>query len=60
MRAGFSRKTAAISLWGLSAVFAFIAILISNAEGSTENYMLISAVAVWVISFVIFLKTRDA
>ena len=60
IRAGCTRRTAALSLWGLSVVFGFIAIFISNAEGSIENYILISAVAAWVISFVIFFKTRDS
>ena len=59
IRAGCSRGTAAFSLWGLSAIFAVIPVLISNSEGPTENYILISAVAVWMIMFTLFFKTRD-
>jgi UDP-GlcNAc:undecaprenyl-phosphate GlcNAc-1-phosphate transferase len=60
IRAGCSRKTAAFSLWGLSALFAVIAIFISNSERSIENYILISAGALWIIAFALFFKTRDA
>ena len=59
IRAGCSRRTAAFSLWGLSAIFAVIPLLISNSVGSTENYILISAFAVWMVIFAIFFKTRD-
>ena len=60
IRAGCSRRTAAFSLWGLSAIFAVIPLLISNTESSTENYIVISAAAVWITIFVLFFKTRDA
>ena len=59
IRAGCSRRTAAFSLWGLSAIFAVIPLLISNTESSTENYIVISAAAVWITIFVLFFKTRD-
>jgi len=60
IRAGCSRKTAAFSLWGLSALYAFIAVFISNTESSFENYILISAITVWIITFLLFFKTRDS
>ena len=60
IRAGYSRRTAAFSLWGLSAVFAFIPLLISNSESLNENYILILAFAVWIMIFALFFKTRDA
>ena len=60
IRAGCSRRTAAFSLWGLSAIFAVIPLLISNSVSSTENYILISAFAVWIMIFILFFKTRDA
>ena len=59
IRAGCSRRTAAFSLWGLSALFAIVPVFISNSESSIENYILISAVAVWIIAFASFFKTRD-
>jgi UDP-GlcNAc:undecaprenyl-phosphate GlcNAc-1-phosphate transferase len=60
IRAGCSRRTAAFSLWGLSAMFAVIPVIISNSESSIENYILISAGAVWIIVFGLFFKTKDA
>ena len=60
IRAGCSRRTAAFSLWGLSAIFAVIPLLISNTESSTENYIVILAAAVWITIFALFFKTRDA
>jgi UDP-GlcNAc:undecaprenyl-phosphate GlcNAc-1-phosphate transferase len=60
IRAGCSRRTAAFSLWGLSALYAFIAVFISNTESSFENYILISAITVWIITFLLFFKTRDS
>ena len=60
IRAGCSRRTAAFSLWGLSALYASIAVFISNTESSFENYILISAITVWIITFLLFFKTRDS
>ena len=60
IRAGCSRRTAAFSLWGLSALFAIVPVFISNSESSIENYILISAGAVWIIVFGLFFKTKDA
>ena len=60
IRAGCSRRTAAFSLWGLSAMYASIAMFISNTESSFENYILISAITVWIITFLLFFKTRDS
>jgi len=60
IRAGCSRRTAAFSLWGLSAIYASIAVFISNTESSFENYILISAIMIWIIKFILFFKTRDS
>ena len=60
IRAGRSRRTAAFSLWGLSAMYASMAVFISNTESSFENYILISAITVWIITFLLFFKTRDS
>ena len=60
IRAGYSRKSAALSLWGLSAFFAFAAILISLIDGLIESYILIIAVTIWLALFGLFLKTKDA
>jgi len=60
IRAGYSRKSAALSLWGLSAFFAFAAILISLIDGEVERYILIMAVVIWLVLFGLFFKTKDA
>ena len=60
IRAGCSRRTAAFSLWGLSAIYASIAVFISNSENSFENYILLSTIIVWIIIFLLFFKTRDS
>ena len=60
IRAGCSRRTAAFGLWGLSAMFSVISISISNSKSSTANYILISAIVVWLMIFALFFKTRDA
>jgi len=60
IRSGCSRRSAAFSLWGLSALFAIIAISISTAGSSIENYILLVAIFIWIISFVLFFKTRDS
>jgi UDP-GlcNAc:undecaprenyl-phosphate/decaprenyl-phosphate GlcNAc-1-phosphate transferase len=60
IRAGCSRRNAAFSLWGLSATFASIAVLVSNTESSFENFILMSAVTVWIITFLLFFKMRDS
>ena len=60
IRAGLSRKQAAISLWGLSGLYGFVAILISWPNSSTENYLVGGAGLLWVILFILFFRTKDA
>jgi UDP-GlcNAc:undecaprenyl-phosphate GlcNAc-1-phosphate transferase len=59
VRAGLSRKQAAITLWGLSGFYSLAAILISIPNAGAENYLVGSAGALWLMLFVRFLKTRD-
>jgi UDP-GlcNAc:undecaprenyl-phosphate GlcNAc-1-phosphate transferase len=60
IRAGYTRRTAAFSLWGLSALFTFLSVIISNTESSIENYILFIALTIWITIFVLFFRTRDA
>ena len=60
IRAGYSRRTAAVSLWGLSALFAIISILISQLDQIDANYLAILASIFWVILFILFFRTKDA
>jgi UDP-GlcNAc:undecaprenyl-phosphate GlcNAc-1-phosphate transferase len=60
IRAGLSRKQAAISLWILSGVYGALAILISKANSSFENYLVLSGTALWVLLFILFFKQKDS
>ena len=60
IRAGCSRRIAAVSLWGLSALFAIISILISQLDQIHANYLAILAATFWVILFILFFRTKDA
>ena len=60
VRAGLSRRKAAVSLWSLSGLFGLVAILISRPNQSYENLIVYIAGAFWIILFGLFFKTKDA
>jgi UDP-GlcNAc:undecaprenyl-phosphate GlcNAc-1-phosphate transferase len=60
IRAGLSRRKAAVSLWTLSAVFAAVAILISRVNEITENFLIAGSGLAWLLLFVLFFKSKDA
>jgi UDP-GlcNAc:undecaprenyl-phosphate GlcNAc-1-phosphate transferase len=60
IRAGLSRRKAAVSLWTLSAIFAAVAILISRVNETTEIYLISGSGLVWALLFVLFFKSKDA
>jgi len=60
IRAGLSRKQAAISLWLLSGVYGALAILISKANSIHENYLVLAGTALWVVLFILFFKQKDS
>ena len=60
IRSGYARKTAALTLWGMSALFALIAISISKIQGPIENYLLLFTVLLWITLFTMFSKTKDS
>lgn len=59
LRAGFNRKQAAICLWGLSGLFALVAVLISKSNGGLENHLVSGTWALWIFLFFIFSRTKD-
>ena len=59
IRAGCTRRTTAFLLWGLSALFGTLAVIISHLENSYGNYFLIFAGILWITMLSFFLKTRD-
>jgi UDP-GlcNAc:undecaprenyl-phosphate GlcNAc-1-phosphate transferase len=60
IRAGLSRKQAAISLWLLSGTYGAFAILISKANSIYENYLVLAGTALWLFLFILFFKQKDA
>jgi len=60
IRAGLSRRQAAVSLWSLSGLFGLVAIVISRPNESYENLIVYTAGAFWIILFGVFFKTKDA
>jgi UDP-GlcNAc:undecaprenyl-phosphate GlcNAc-1-phosphate transferase len=59
IRAGFSRRKSAFTLWTLSAIFSAISILISKLDGNYISFVLISASVVWILLFIVFFKTKN-
>jgi UDP-GlcNAc:undecaprenyl-phosphate GlcNAc-1-phosphate transferase len=60
IRAGLSRRKAAVSLWSLSALFASVAILISQVSETVENWLIAGSALIWVILFVLFFRSKDS
>jgi UDP-GlcNAc:undecaprenyl-phosphate GlcNAc-1-phosphate transferase len=60
IRAGLSRRKAAVSLWTLSALFASVAILISKVNESVEIWLIVGSGLVWVLLFVLFFRSKGA
>ena len=59
IRAGYSRRSAAFSLWGLSALFGGVAILISQVGDTAEYFIAAVAVTIWIVMFVLFFRAKD-
>ena len=60
VRARLSRRHAAAFLWGLSALFGAVAILISRPNVLIENYLVGGTGLLWVVLFILFFRTKDA
>ena len=60
IRAGLSRRKAAVSLWALSTLFAVVAIMVSLVSAQTEIWLIAGSAFFWVILFVLFFKSKDA
>ena len=60
IRAGLTRKQSAISLWGLSGIFAVFAVLVSHPNHKIENYTMFAAGLFWTALFYLFFKTKDS
>jgi UDP-GlcNAc:undecaprenyl-phosphate GlcNAc-1-phosphate transferase len=60
IRSGFTRKQAALALWGLSGIFCVFAVLISSSVKLSEGIILGFAGMLWMSLFVWFFRTTDA
>ena len=60
IRVGLTRKQSAISLWGLSGIFAVFAVLVSHPTHKIENYTTFAAGLFWTALFYLFFKTKDS
>lgn len=59
VRAGLQRKTAAISLWALSTLFAALAVAITYTNKTFEQIIVATGALIWIGLFVFFSKTKD-
>ena len=60
IRAGLSRRQAALTLWSFSTFFAAAALLISTLNTTIETYVVTGATLLWVFLFTLFFKTKDS
>ena len=60
IRAGFSRKQAALSLWMLSALYGAVSIFISSVDLIVETYLVAAGLSLWVFLFILFFKQKDS
>ena len=60
IRAGLSRRQAALILWTLSTFFAAVALLISTLNNAIETYVVTAATLLWLLLFTLFFKTKDS
>lgn len=59
VRAGLSRKVAAIVLWSLTGLFGIFAVLISLRNSEYEVSIVLIALVLWLLLFLSFFKTKD-
>ena len=60
IRAGLSRKQAALSLWMLSLVYGAVAIFTSRVELIVEMYLVTAGLLLWGFLFILFFKQKDS
>ena len=59
VRAGLSRKISAITLWSLTGLFGFFAVLVSMPNMKNEVVIVVIASVFWLLLFLYFFKTKD-
>ena len=59
IRAGLTRRQAALTLWSLSTLFVAVALLITTLNTAFETYIVAGAALLWVLLFTTFFRTKD-
>jgi UDP-GlcNAc:undecaprenyl-phosphate GlcNAc-1-phosphate transferase len=59
VRSGLSRRLSAITLWSLTSLFSFFAVLISLSNNRYELVIVALASGFWLLLFLYFFKTKD-
>jgi len=59
VRAGLSRRLSAVTLWSLTGLFGFFAVLISRLSNGYEVTVGLIAIAFWLLLFISFFRTKD-
>lgn len=59
VRAGLSRKSSAITLWGLTGLFSFFAVLISLPNNEYGLIIVLISLVFWLLLFIYFFRTKD-
>ena len=59
IRGGMSRRRAALSLWGLSGLFALGALAITGTSAALEQLIAALLIIIWLILFVLFISKSD-
>jgi UDP-GlcNAc:undecaprenyl-phosphate GlcNAc-1-phosphate transferase len=59
VRAGLSRKLSAITLWSLTGLFSFFAVLISLPNNGHEIIIILISSMFWILLFISFFRTKD-
>jgi UDP-GlcNAc:undecaprenyl-phosphate GlcNAc-1-phosphate transferase len=60
VRAGLSRKLSAITLWSLTGLFSFFAVLISLPNNGHEVVIILISLVFWLLLFIYFFRTKDS
>ena len=59
VRLGLSRKLSAITLWSLTGLFSFFAVLISLPNNGYEVIIILISIVFWLLLFISFFRTKD-
>ena len=59
VRSGLSRKLSAITLWSLTGLFSFFAVLVSRSNNGHEVVIILTSLVFWLVLFIYFFRAKD-